>query len=149
MEFTSTNCCRIVANDGPPERDARVRTSRGSEKLLRRGGQARHVEVAGEPARERAGKLVVGETAEPFNAQAQLDRSRRGLLRTLRENRARGAAGRRTLDPNSIGTRWSGESDGSAGVCDTARVARASRVLREVPQDPHQALLQQSCARPG
>src|SRR5437867_653891 len=130
-----------MTNEGSAEWDARVRAGRGSEDLFRRRGQTRHVEVASEPARECAGTLAVGEAAEPFNTQAQPDRGRRPFLRTLRKDRAGSRASRAALDPNPIRTGWPGESDGCPGVCGTACVACAHRVLSEVSENPGKPLL--------
>src|SRR6266567_1296938 len=138
-----------MTNERSTERDARVRAGRGSEKLLRRRGQTRHVEVAGEPTRELAVTLAVGKAPEPFNTQAQPDRRRCPFLRTLRPDRAGSGDRRAALDPSPIRTSGPGESDGGPGVCGTACVAGAHRVLSEVSENPGQPLLQQSRARPG
>src|SRR5262249_20183979 len=103
--------------------------------------QTRHVEVAGEPARERAGALAVGEAAEPFDPQAQPDGSRSASLRALRQDRAGSGAGRAALDPNPIRAGWCRKGHGGPGVCATACVARTLRVLPEISEDPGQALL--------
>src|SRR5512134_2945484 len=109
-----------MTNAGSAERDARVRAGRGGEELLGRRGQTRHVEIAGEPAREHAGNRAVGEAAEPLDPQAQPDRGRRTVLRTLREDRAGSGAGRGALEPNPIRTGGPGESDGCPGFRGTS-----------------------------
>src|SRR5690242_20721565 len=141
MVFTVIHCCNKVTNEGSTEWDARVCAGRGSEDLFRRRGQTRYVEVVGEPTRELAGRLAVGEAAEPFNTQAQPDRGWRPFLRTLRQDRAGSGASRAALDPNPIRTGRPRESNGCPGLCGTACVARAHRVLSEVSEDPGKPLL--------
>ncbi len=147
--FTAIHCCNKLTNERSAEWNARVRAGRGSKELLRGRGQARHVEVADEPAREWARTRAVGEAAEPFNTQAQPDRGRRRFLRALRPDRSGSGTGRAALNPNPIRAGGPGESDGGPGVCGTTCVARARRVLSEVSENPGQARLQQPRARPG